>query len=369
MKINHIGDYLMCKTIRSIAILILLLFISVAAYSQQASFKRGVIIPHWMSDLVHDNKKANPYVLDQEGVQWISEQGFDHLRIKVDSYLLNDKTGKFDATKLQPLHNAITWAKKYKLGVVMVVTSLPGYHDYPRGTQVAKDSPTPFNDKSTLKKAKKFWQRLAKELASYDDNLRFEILSNPKVDNQKIYDDFQTQMLAVIRKSNTTRMVYLSTRQSNIETINDFTFPKNDSNTALAIDYWGPDVFAFQWKAELPLVEFPGIVPDLTEFADKDDPIQKFSKTALTIPKLIAPLQELATWKKQQAKNREVYISSYGVLTYRVGKQSTTNYIQAMQSGIEDNGFSWAIYDYKSGCAIRGEDNEPTVIMKALNMR
>lgn len=357
----------MSKTIRSF-ITLTLLFITAIAYSQQASFKRGVIIPHWMSDLVHNNENDNPFALDQEGVQWISEQGFDHLRIKVANYLLNDENGKFDVKKLQPLRDAINWAKQYNLGIVMVVTSLPGYRDYPRGTQAAKDAPTPFTDKPTLKMAKKFWQRLAKELNKYDNDLRFEILERSSEDDQKIYDDFQIQMLAAIRKSNPTRMVYLSTRRSNIETITGFSFPKNDSNTALAIDYWDFDVFAFQWKEELPVVEFPGIVPDMSQFTDKDDPIQKLSNTALTIPKLKAPLQDLAKWKKQHATDREIYISSYGVLTYRAGKQSTTNYIQAMQSGIEESGFSWAIYDYKSGCAIRGEDNEPTVIMKALDM-
>jgi hypothetical protein len=88
--------------------------------------------------------------------------------------------------------------------------------------------------------------------------------------------------------------------------------------------------------------------------------------TLLVAVAAAALFARVAEWKKAHP-DRELYLGEFGMVE-GVDPGATRRYLEAVTGAARRHGIGWAIYDYESGCAVRGEDGEPTAIYHGLGL-
>jgi hypothetical protein len=317
-----------------------------------ATFRRGLNVNHWLGDnlpahMLADSLYAAAW-FDEEDVRWIAGRGFDHLRIAVNGAVWITPQGDLDEAALAPFDRALAHARAHGLGVVLEMTGLPGYRSALRGEQIP-DAASPFTDEATQGDAAYLWWLVARRYAAEGDALRFELVGGPRAEETAHILAFNRRALAAIRRVSPTRVVYLAPREPSPDRVAEVELP--DPYTAPTVYFWDPEAFAFQADRKLPLVRFPGRVDGQpVDAALIDARVERFARRA-----------------RAAAGAREVYVGSWGVY-HRADDDSARRYVRAVQAALERHGLAWAIYDYHTGCAVRGEDGKPTRVLEALTL-
>ena len=335
---------------------------------RQATFRRGLNLAHWLSA---NYLPAAPYAAEwmtEEDVAWIADHGFDHLRVRVAGDLWIDAEGNLIEQKIAPFESLLGWAKAHGLGVVLTMYSLPGFHSGILGGPPPPDRNSPFLDAETLADHAYVWWLVARRFAHEGRNLRFELLHRPQAPDAAAMRVYNEALLAAIRESNPTRLVYITSRGMDIDTLAEALESEPlaaDWNLALAFEFSEPLVFTRQFDAERPLVRFPGTVPDLSAFTAEGDPLRSMNGAVLSVAVLQERLGRFAAASRGFRWGREVYVAEFGVFE-RADDESTITYLRTLRDVFEREGWSWALYDYQSGCAVRAEQGHPTRVWEAL---
>ena len=334
------------------------------------TFKRGVNIDNWLSQNEGAMTYAAPWFTEQD-VAWIAAQGFDHIRFPIDSRIWLKADGTLDEAKVAPFDEALVWVRKYGLGAILDVHFLHGA-DFNSG---ARSDTRVFTDPVLMEQAANTWRTLATRYAKEDDYLRFEVLNEPKAEKNSELNVFNFRMLAAIRESNPTRMVYFPCNKWNtIPNVVDLELPANDPNVAVTVHFYEPLLFTHQkapWiypvPDKMPEVPFPGKVPDLTGVpASSEHPLPKPLPTTLSVEKDIDPMfARLAEWVRTKAPGREVLLGEFGVFN-RADAQSTINWARAVRKVCERYGFGWTVWGYKSEFPVRHKDGSPAPMLEGL---
>ena len=331
------------------------------------TFKCGVNISRWLSQYAPERSYAAPWFTEAD-VAWIAQQGFDHIRLPVDGRLLQKPDGSLDEVKLRPVDDAIRWARAHGLGVVLDMHFLPGadFNDNGRDKRA-------FVDMALQARVAEFWGLLARRFAGEGPWLRFEILNEPVAAENKQLNGFSRRMLAAIRESNPTRIVYLtSNRWSNFSTVGDVELP-DDPNIAFTVHFYEPMVFTHQrasWAGftkKMAPVSFPGRVPDLTGAFSPSytNWLQAKAGDELTVADIEAAFSKVAAWAAVHWKGREIYLGEFGVYD-AADPASRGRWIAAVRAACESRGWSWAVWDYSDSFGVRDAHGRPTVILEGL---
>ncbi len=328
-------------------------------------FRRGVNISHWLSQNYGKRTYAAPW-FGESDITWIAEQGFDHIRLPVDLRLCIDANGRLDPLKLKPIEDAVAWSRHHGLAVVLDAHFLPGA-DF---NSVGGDRRVYTDDTLQLKVAD-VWRQLAKHFASEGPWLRFEILNEPVADENKQLNPFMRRMLAAIRESNPTRLVYVtSNKWSSFSTVPDVELP-DDRNIALTIHNYEPLVFTHQraawvgFKDTLPPVTFPGRVPDVTGHTLEHYKLGLHPGDELTVHQVQERFEAVADWVAKHRPGLEVYVGEFGVY-HAADAVSLRRWISTIVGETEKRGWGWAVWDYKGGFAVRAPDGSGTPVLAAL---
>lgn len=329
------------------------------------TFKRGVNISHWLSQNSGARTYAAPW-FGEADVAWIAEQGFDHIRLPVDVRLCLAADGSLDDAKLQPVRDAIGWAKARGLGLVLDAHFLPGA-DF----NAVHGDKRVFTDPKLMEDVAAIWRELARRFQREGAWLRFEILNEPVAEENRQVNPFMRRMLAAIRETNPTRVVYVtSNRWGQFATVADVELP-DDPNVALTLHNYEPLAFTHQkapwagFKETMPAVSFPGEVPDLTGHTLPHYGGGLEAGEKLTADAVREAFAGVDRWLARQPRKVEVYLGEFGV--YRAADAaSQRRWIALMVSECEKRGWGWAVWDYKGGFAVRRADGSGTAILDGL---
>jgi len=335
------------------------------------TFRRGVNIANWLSQNGGDLTYAAPW-FTEEDVAWIAAQGFDHIRYPIDSRLWLKADGTLDEAKVAPFDRALAWTRRHGLGAILDVHFLDGA-DFNTGE--GSDIRV-FTDPALMDKAAHLWRLLATRYAKEGDYLRFEVLNEPKADTNAQLNVFNFRMLAAIRESNPTRVVYFPVNRWNtIPNVVDLELPPNDPNVAVTVHFYDPILFTHQrapWiyspysVAHMPPVLFPGVAPDLRATADRDHPDHPWTGVTLSAAKDIEPLfDQLARWAASAGAHREILLGEFGVY-YRADPASTIAWTRAVRQACERRGFGWTVWGYKGVFPVREWDGRPAPMLTGL---
>jgi endoglucanase len=336
-----------------------------AASDPVYTFKRGVNISHWLSQNGARQVYGAPW-FGEADVEWISKQGFDHIRLPVDFRLCIAPEGSLDEAKLVPIAETIKWARARGLGVVLDAHFLPGA-DF---NSVGGDSRA-YTDTALQAKAANAWRLMAKHFSGEGPYLRFEILNEPVAPENTLLNPFMQAMLGAIRESNPTRIVYVtSNKWSSFHTVGDVVLP-DDPNIALTIHYYEPMIFTHQraswagFKDTLPPVTFPGTVPDVTGYTLPSFHTKLHPGDKLTEADIEATFAHVSEWLAAHSPKIEVYVGEFGVYA-PADAASKRRWIAAVRSDAESRGWGWAVWDYNDSFGVRGRDGAGTPVLEGL---
>jgi len=355
---------------RSLIIIFVLLAASLASRAADTmapalGFQRGVSIAHWMAKVYDPAGPGAPW-FGAADIDWIAAQGFDHIRFPLDGRLVWRADGTLDEHMLAPLVNALHLTRARGLGAVLDLHFLPG------GT-FTKDNQDPaiFTDPRARAEAATFWSVLARRLSKEDAYLRFELINEPMAPRDDQLNDLNDALIAAIRSVDPTRVLYVTTNiSSTFVTLPGLRVPA-DPHTAIVLHYDEPLVFTHQrasWKQcppDMPLVEFPGRVPDLRKLFPSDHFAYRASLTELSEAAIVADFDRAAAWLRSHAPGREVYLGEFGV-NEMAPDQSRTNYIHAVSQAAVQHGWGWAVWSYNGMMAVRDAHGAPTPVLRGL---
>lgn len=331
------------------------------------TFKKGVNISHWLSQNGTD-AYAGPW-FGESDVDWISKQGFDHIRLPVDFRLCLNQDGSLNMDRVKPIENTIRWAKVRGLGVVLDAHFLPGA-DF---NSVGGDSRV-YTDPALQQKAANAWRLMAKHFAAEGPYLRFEILNEPVAAENSQLNPFMRLMLSAIRESNPTRIVYVtSNKWSSFHTVHDVVLP-DDPNIALTIHFYEPLVFTHQrapWVGftdTLPPVTFPGVTPDVTGHTLPSYSQHIHAGDKLTEADVEATFAKVSDWLATHAPHIEVYVGEFGVYE-PADPVSKKHWIETVSTDAEKRGWGWAVWDYNQSFGVRAKDGSGTPVLAGLFAR
>lgn len=228
-----------------------------------------------------------------------------------------------------------------------------------------------FTDTELQEKVADLWRRVAKRFAKAGPELRFELLNEPIAKDNRQLNPFNARMLAAVRESNPSRIVYITSNSyGSFSTVKDLEVP-DDPNVAVTLHFYLPMVFTHQraswarFPADMPLVRFPGKVPDLSDHVPADHFAAKEFGKELTAAEINVAFDKVAAWAREHAPGHEIHIGEFGV--YRpADADSKRNYLSALVGAAERNGFGWAVWDYQGGFAVRNPDGSATPILEGL---
>jgi endoglucanase len=328
------------------------------------TFKKGVNISEWLSQNF-DSPYAAPW-FGRSDVEWIAMHGFDHIRLPVDFRLCLAPDGSLDLAKVRPIEDTIAWCRANGLGVVLDAHFLPGA-DF---NSVGGDSRA-YTDPVILKQAADAWRLMARHFAGEGPYLRFEILNEPVAAENSQLNPFMRVILAAIRESNPTRVVYVtSNKWSSFHTVPDVVLP-DDPNIALTIHYYEPLIFTHQraswagFKDTLPPVTFPGVTPDVTGHTLPDFHGHYHAGDKLTEADVEAAFARVSDWLRTHAPHIEVYVGEFGV--YKPADPvSKKHWIETVRTDAEKRGWGWAVWDYNQNFGVRAKDGSGTPVLAGL---
>jgi endoglucanase len=335
------------------------------------TFRHGVNISHWLSQCF-DHPYGTPWFTEAD-VQWIAEQGFDHIRLPVDVRLCVAADGSLDPAKLKPISDCIGWSRKRGLGLVLDAHFLPGA-DF-NNDEEGRDARV-YTDLALQQKVAGIWRALAKHFAQEGPNVRFEILNEPVAEKNADLNPFMHHMLKAIRESNPTRVVYVtSNKWSGFWTVPDVVLP-DDPNIALTIHTYDPMIFTHQraswanFTDKLPPVKFPGTVPDYLPYLRNPKAEANLGKPGDTLDEkpIDERFQKVADWVAKTRPGLEVYVGEFGVY-FPADAQSKINWIRTIVRNCDRHGWSWAVWDYNDSFGVRGKDGKGTPILTGLGLK
>jgi endoglucanase len=329
------------------------------------TFKRGVSIAHWMAK-IPDGAELGAAWFGPADLDWIAAQGFDHVRFPVDGRLVWRADHTLDEARLAPLVRALDATKARGLGAVLDLHFLPGGR-FQKDTQ----DPAIFTDPAARAEAAACWARLAERFRAEGAFLRFELINEPFAPDAAQLNTLNRALLAAVRQHDPARVVYVTTNlSSTFATLPDLQVP-DDPHVAILLHYDEPAVFTHQrasWKGcppDMPVVEFPGRVPDLRGLFPEGHFAHRASLTELTVAGIRAEFARAAAWLQAQAPGREVYLGEFGVYE-AAPAESRTRYIRAVSEAAADLGWGWCVWSYNGGMAVRDTAGRPTPVLAGL---
>ena len=271
---------------------------------------------------------GNPW--QPEYSQIISDLGFDHVRMPVrwESRSLEVTPYTIDAKFMAEVQNAATKAINDGLYVII---NLHHHEDL-------YESPV-----SQKERFLKHWEQISDQFENYSDSLVFEILNEPHGNlSAEMWNTFTEEALQVIRVKNPNRTVMIGTAEyGGIGGLSKLTLP-DDDNIIVTIHYYNPFQFTHQgasWVGE-DADAWLG-----TEWTNTD-----YEREAIR--------SEMSTIKAYEEQNGvPIHIGEFGAYE-KADMESRIRWTTFLSRYIEEQGWSWAYWEFSAGFGIYDKDKK-----------
>ncbi|MFO1242194.1 MAG: cellulase family glycosylhydrolase [Rickettsiales bacterium] len=323
-----------------------LIFLSDAA---AAELGKGVNLSNWFA-----NAMRQPVY--EKDFQQIASAGFRHVRLPVNpeeyGFPLRSNSRPTDF-KFDQIDRAIALAEKYKLQIILDIHPASNFMETLEKQSWAEQS---FAD---------FWAYIAAHYKNkYMGTLVFELLNEPQYyNNEKRYNNLMKNVVAAIRKVDTTRTLIIGAPQgSSLEGLQELDTLR-DSNIMYAFHFYEPYMITHQgihMGFEDRMLRYFRNVPYPSGRATKDarsyasnapDPLQArnelqdYKDENWDAGHIASRIRTASEWARNHG-NVRLICTEYGVLRNHIDADSRYRWIQDARVAMESNNIAWSLWDY-----------------------
>lgn len=311
---------------------------------------RGINISHWLSQSDRRGAERKAYFTEKD-VMAIAAAGFDHIRIPIDEVQMWEDTGNKETLAFDLLHEAIGWAEKHSLKVLVDLHIIRSHY-------FLDADPPLFTDPAEQAKFADLWAQLSAELNQYStENVAYELLNESVAKDPEDWNKVYRIAYDEVRKNEQERVIFIgSNRWQQAATFPDLRVPENDPNIVLSFHFYSPHVFT-HYKASWDNirhytgpVHYPGttVAPeDTIELTAKvKDIVRHYASESLNKAKLEEMMQPAI--QKADSLGLQLYCGEFGCLK-TVPDDARQRWFTDIFQIFEENNIAWTNWDYKSG--------------------
>ena len=339
----------------------------VVGVEDEFTLHRGLNISHWLSQSPARGV-VREYYFTEKDVEYISSEGFDHIRIPIDEEQMFLEDGQKDAEAFTLLHNALSWCRKYNLRAVVDLHILRShYFD-------AAVKPL-FTDAAAQESFFNCWRRISDELKSYPTGwVAYELMNEPVADCPEDWNRLVKRCVEIIRENEPERTLVIgSNRWQSIWTMKDLELPEDDGNIILSFHYYDPFLFTHyqaSWKQEKEYtgkVHYPGPVVQTDDLAAVSPEIaaRYAAWTAKIYDKEAFARDFGVAAEVAKARGLKIYCGEYGCINTSPAADRI-RWWRDINEVFEEMDIARAVWDYKGQFGIIKQGQPDTEMLDAL---
>ena len=258
--------------------------------------KRGVNVSHWLSQSQARGQARANHITEQD-FKRIKEMGFDHVRLPIDEVQFWDESGNKLDEAWQLLTNALEWAVKYDLRVIVDLHTLRSHNFVLReGEKNAL-----YEDPAELQKLIDMWAQLSEQIKRFPISMvAYEFMNEPVADDPEQWNQVVEKVHAALRKLEPKRKLVIgSNRWQSVGTFKDLRIPAGDKNIILSFHYYNP-MFVTHYRASWTDVgRYTGTVNYPGQLISNQD----YEQASEQVQKIISDNEGLTEWNRDRIKN------------------------------------------------------------------
>ena len=308
--------------------ILLLLSLAVSAQENRSAFEmnkrlgKGINMGNTF-EAPSENAWGNPWNPDY--FKMIADLGFSHVRLPIrwetPERTMTEPPYTISADFLKRIKEVVDEALKNKLHIIINMHHHESLVNDPTGQK------TRFLSQ---------WQQISDYFKAYPDSLLFELLNEPqqKLADADLWNQYASEALSAIRKTNPDRFVLIcSSNWSGIRGLESLTLP-DDKNLILTVHYYDPFDFTHQGADFAHMEHITGIKWRDMEI-EREVVRQDFREVKLFSEKHQIP----------------VHVGEFGAYS-KADIESRAKWTTYMSRFFEEQGFSWAYWEFSSGFGI-----------------
>ena len=210
----------------------------------------GINLGGWLSQCVHTKEHYDSFI-HEEDIETIKKWGMDHFRVPVDYELVERGAGDYKEDGFQYLQNAIDWAGKNGLNMVLDLHKTAGFSFDEGEAETGFFENEEYQERFYL-----LWEEFAKRFGKYSDRLSFELLNEvTKKEYCDTWNRISRTCVERIRKYAPDIKILIGGYYNNaIESLKDIA-PPYDENIVYNFHCYEPLIFTHQGAHWIPTMD------------------------------------------------------------------------------------------------------------------
>ena len=319
-----------------------------------SGFLKGVNLGGWISQFAKYDEKHFESFITEDDIRYISELGFDHVRVPVDYNVLEDEEGNIKENGFGYLQNCLDWCKKYSLNMLIDLHECYGYSFDP--LKKGMDRKKFFYDDELQTRFLNLWKEIAKRFGNESDRVAFEPLNEVVLETvSDAWNELLKKYIKTIREiSADTWIVAGGVCYNSVLSVPLLDIPKDDK-LVYNFHCYEPFPFTHQgayWVENMPSdfrIDYPADLDTYKERSKVIDPdlggaIYKVKVDSLG-PDFFEAIFKPAL-EKAEKDNIPLYCGEYGAIDL-ADNRSKLRWLKDIHTAFDNHGIGHALWNYK----------------------
>ncbi|MEX0323283.1 MAG: glycoside hydrolase family 5 protein [Puniceicoccaceae bacterium] len=334
------------------------------ASSKDFKLGAGVNISHWLSQ--RDDGMPDPReFFTKEDVQFIADQGFDHIRLPIEESIMWTESGDPDEVAFETLDMTLGWIKEAGLTAIVDLHIINSHHFNAENDGEA-DRNVLFTDPAAQDHLTELWKELSIRLKKWPESmLAYEVLNEAVADDHEDWNKLVAKCIASIRKDEATRVLVIgSNKWQGAWSMKFLKVPEDDPFIILSFHTYHPHAFTHykaSWTGEYSSytgpINYPGLLVSDEYIESMPDGHNKDFLKSQQGPNNKESLREHVMEAVVVARELDLplYCGEWGCMK-TVDEQQMLQWYRDMSDVLKEEGVDHAIWDYKGHFGIRDRD-------------
>ena len=314
---------------------------------------RGTNVSHWLSQSVERGEARRQHIQEDDFAR-LDSLGFDFVRLPIDEVQFWDESGNKLPEAWTLLNNAINWAEKHHLRVIVDLHIIRS-HYFNAVNEGNADANTLFSSEKAQQDLINMWYQLSDVLKGYScDSVAYEFMNEPVADDHEQWNQLIVKVHKALREREPMRTLVIGSNMwQGFETMKFLKVPEGDKNIILSFHHYNPMILTHYGAWWTPIgkytgkVNYPGILVSKEDYEAAPDSVKKELEPYLTQKWDIDKIREdfkdaIAAAKKYDL---QLFCGEWGVYE-PVDRELAYKWTKDMLQVFDENNIAWTSWCY-----------------------